>query len=284
MDRPGVVFDDQARIEPQRYIRALIDRIAVEGGYVFEDSPVIEILDDPVRVVCGAHVIRCRDVVLATDAPVLRQSRPAAAPVRQPPICRRPNRAVVARVPPGWLPDAFFRDTAAPSRQLRVQPGADSDLVVYGGADSRGASGLDSRLRFEHLADELRRVVPEADVLDGWSGLVSTPADGLPLIGYTAPHRFAMTGFDGNALTLGTLAGLMAWDALRGRRNPWQYLFDPARTGVRRGAWDYSKENADHAYYLVRDWVATAADQPTGGEAPNRSFQAAPVAALIGAS
>ena len=51
-------------------------------------------------------------------------------------------------------------------------------------------------------------------------------------------------------MTFGTLGG----DASRrtpscGRRNPWAELFDPGRAKIRRGLWDYIKENKDYPYY-----------------------------------
>ena len=49
---------------------------------------------------------------------------------------------------------------------------------------------------------------------------------------------------------------MMAHDCALGRRNPWRELFDPGRTKVRGGAWDYIKENVDYPYYLIRDRFA----------------------------
>ena len=57
-------------------------------------------------------------------------------------------------------------------------------------------------------------------------------------------------------MTFGTLAGVMARDAVLGRRNPWDELFDPARTKVKGGVWDYLKENIDYPYYMIRDRFA----------------------------
>ena len=67
------------------------------------------------------------------------------------------------------------------------------------------------------------------------------------------------TGYAGNGLTFGTLAGMMIGrrDCWR-RPNPWTDLFDPARKAARHGLWDYLKENADYPYYLIRDRFAGA--------------------------
>jgi Rieske Fe-S protein len=49
---------------------------------------------------------------------------------------------------------------------------------------------------------------------------------------------------------------MMAHDFVVGRKNPWRDLFDPARTKVLGGTWDYIKENIDYPYYLIRDRFA----------------------------
>ena len=59
-------------------------------------------------------------------------------------------------------------------------------------------------------------------------------------------------------MTFGTLAAIMIADAIGGRRNPWAELFDPGRTAIRRGLWEYLKENADYPYYMIRDRFAGA--------------------------
>jgi Rieske Fe-S protein len=67
-----------------------------------------------------------------------------------------------------------------------------------------------------------------------------------------ADHQYAATGFGGNGMTFGTLAGIMIADAIHGRQNPWVDLFDPGRAAIRRGLWDYIKENVDYPYYKAR--------------------------------
>jgi Rieske Fe-S protein len=85
-----------------------------------------------------------------------------------------------------------------------------------------------------------------------WSGQVIETPDGLPYIGAMTDHQYAATGFSGNGMTFGTLAGIMIADAIQGRQNPWADLFDPSRKAIRRGLWDYITENADYPYYMAR--------------------------------
>ena len=77
-------------------------------------------------------------------------------------------------------------------------------------------------------------MVPGISLTHRWSGQVIETPDGLPYIGRMADHQYAATGFGGNGLTFGTLAGMMVSDAILGRRNPWTELFDPGRAGDSR--------------------------------------------------
>jgi Rieske Fe-S protein len=125
--------------------------------------------------------------------------------------------------------------------------------VILGGADHRTGQVKDTKACYQQVEDQLRRLVPEVDVTDRWSCQVIETHDGLPYIGETAERQFVATGFAGNGMTFGTLAGMMACDAGMGRTNPWRDLFDPGRATVRTGAWDYVRENAAYPYYMIRD-------------------------------
>jgi Rieske Fe-S protein len=77
-------------------------------------------------------------------------------------------------------------------------------------------------------------------------------ADGLPFIGETSERQFVATGYAGNGLTFGTLAGLMAHDAALGIANPWRELFRPDRKAA--GALGtLLAENVDYPYHFIAD-------------------------------
>lgn len=102
----------------------------------------------------------------------------------------------------------------------------------------------------------MREIVPDIEIRHHWSGQVIDSPDGLPFIGETAPRQFVVTACSGNGMTFGTLGAMMARDAVLGRPNPWRELFGVDRPAVRRGLWDYIKENKDYPYYLIRDRFA----------------------------
>jgi Rieske Fe-S protein len=164
--------------------------------------------------------------------------------------------AVGGRVPSGILPEGLFWDTADPYRYIRIDRHEDHDYVIVGGEDHKTGQVEDTAACFKRLETSASRLVPGLEITHRWSGQVIETNDGLPFIGETSTHQFAATGYAGNGTTFGTLAAMMARDAVMGLKNPWSELFDVGRTKIKGGAWDYVKENVDYPFYLVRDRFA----------------------------
>ena len=141
---------------------------------------------------------------------------------------------VGGRVKKGRIPDALFWDTADPYHYLRLEPQRDHDVVIFGGEDHKTGQATDTRRASSGSNSTLASIVGDVAITHRWSGQVIETPDGLPYIGETAEHQFAGTGYAGNGMTFGTLAGMMAADRIMGRDNPWSALFDPAAKIHRR--------------------------------------------------
>ena len=234
VSRPAIRFERQARFEPLRYAHALVDLIVGDGSDVFESSPVGEIGgDDPLFVTVNDHTLRCQDVVIATHVPTVAQPALVRAAWSESALALFTSYVIAAEVPKEAAPDVLFWDTGDPYRYLRVVPGQSSDVLIFGGHDHRSDEHVDPEERYAELERDLGRVLPDTCVVNRWSGEVIISADGLPIIGCAAPHQFVATGFNGNGIALGTLAAMMATDALTGRRNSWCELFAADRPALR---------------------------------------------------
>ena len=154
--------------------------------------------------------------------------------------------------------DALWWDTSDPYHYLRVEPHRDFDVVIFGGEDHKTGQQDDTEACYRRLETHLSALLPQIDLTHRWSGQVIETPDGLPYIGRNADHQYAATGYAGNGLTFGTVAGMIISDAILGRANPWTELFDPSRKALTRGLWDYLKENVDYPYYMLRDRFAGA--------------------------
>jgi glycine/D-amino acid oxidase-like deaminating enzyme/nitrite reductase/ring-hydroxylating ferredoxin subunit len=255
---PGVRFNDQARFHPRKYLAGVARAIVDRGGMIFEHSAADEFRSRPLSITSNGHTLTCASVVLATHTPLVGTAGLAGATLFQTKLSLYTSYAVAGRVEKGLIPDALFWDTRDPYHYLRIEPHRDHDVVIFGGEDHKTGQASDTSACFERLERTLLSMIGSIEITHRWSGQVIETPDGLPYIGETADHQFAGTGYSGNGMTFGTLAGMMAADRTAGRTNPWADLFDPGRKKIRGGLWDYIKENKDYPYYLVRDRFAGA--------------------------
>jgi glycine/D-amino acid oxidase-like deaminating enzyme/nitrite reductase/ring-hydroxylating ferredoxin subunit len=258
---PGVRFANQARIHPRRYLGGLAKAIVGLGGRIHEHSEAEEFCDDPRRVKANGHAVRCEAVVIATHNPVVGFGNVAGSTVFQTKLALYTSYVVAGSVDRGVVPDALWWDTADPYNFLRIDPRHDRDVVILGGEDHKTGQEEDTAARYRRLEGDLRAIIPTVKLTHRWSGQVIETPDGLPYIGESSDHQYSGTGYAGNGLTFGTLAGIMISDEILGRANPWSELFDPGRKALARGLWDYIKENADYPYYLIRDRIGGAQAQ-----------------------
>ncbi|MCE9606123.1 MAG: FAD-dependent oxidoreductase [Planctomycetia bacterium] len=254
----GVRFANQAKFHPLKYLAGLVARIAGDGSYVFERAEVTEIKDEPLRLKCGERQVHCGKVVVATHVPLMGIAGLMQASFLQTKLALYSSYAIGARLPLDSLPEAMFWDISDPYYYLRVDRRDDHDYVIFGGEDHKTGQVRETADQYRKLEQLLRSILPRAEVTHRWSGQVIETSDAMPYIGEFAKGQYIATGFGGNGMTLGTLSAMMIRDSVLGRTNPWSELFDPHRTGLRGGTWDYLKENSDYPYYLIRDRIRGA--------------------------
>jgi glycine/D-amino acid oxidase-like deaminating enzyme/nitrite reductase/ring-hydroxylating ferredoxin subunit len=268
-NRPGVLFADQAKFHPLKYLAGLAGAIEGDGSKIFEQSEVSEVKDQPLAVVANGKTIDTNFVVIATHVPLMGKTNLVSAALFQTKIFPYTSYAIGAKVPKGLLPEACFWDISDPYYYLRVEQGKTKDYVIFGGEDHKTGQEPNTKLRFKRLAATLLKLIPQAEPDRQWSGQVIETNDGLPYIGNMG-GQFVATGFGGNGMTFGTLAGLMARDAALKIETPWQPLFSVSRKKIRGGIWNYLTENVDYPYYYLKDRLrgatATTTRQVKRGE------------------
>jgi glycine/D-amino acid oxidase-like deaminating enzyme/nitrite reductase/ring-hydroxylating ferredoxin subunit len=255
---PGVRFENQAKIHPRKYLLALL-RLLCAGKtcQVYESTEIEDIEGTPITATTtGGHRIHCEHVLVATHVPLQGKSGLLPATLLQSKLAPYSSYVVGGWVPRGTVPEALFWDTGDPYDYLRVDRRHDHDFVIFGGEDHKTGHVEETSQCFNRLERRLKQLLPEVSVTHHWSGQVIETNDGLPYIGEHAKRQFVATGFAGNGMTFGTLSAMMFADHVTGKANPWAELFDPGRTKIKGGLWDYIKENTDYPYYLVRDRFA----------------------------
>ncbi|MBC7366226.1 MAG: FAD-dependent oxidoreductase [Undibacterium sp.] len=255
---PGVKFRHQALFNPRKYLAALLEEIPGDGSYVFEDTWVDEFTDQPLVAKCGQHHVRGQYLVVATHDPITGIAPMSKALLLQTKLALYTSYVIGGKLPLGTLMPALFWNTADPYDYLRVERKEGHDYVIFGGEDHKTGQEQDTMMPYARLEERLKQLLPQIDIDHRWSGQVIETNDGLPFIGEIVERQFIATGFSGNGMTFGTLAAMMAVDALMGRENPWTEIFAVDRTKLLGGTWAYLKENMDYPFFMVRDRLAPA--------------------------
>lgn len=258
---PGIRFEGQARFRPQAYLQAMAAAVKSAGGAVHEHTAVEGIEGTPFEVRAGQHWVTAPRVVLATHTPLQGAAGSFGTLLSQLRIAMYTSYAVRAIVDKGRLPDALWWDTVDPYRYVRLDPGDAHDYLIVGGGDHKTGQQVDAAARYAELERVVQDLAPGATVDYRWSGQVVEPSDGLPFIGESAECQFSATGYAGNGMTFGTLAGMMAADWAVGTPNPFADVFSWQRTGLAGGGIAaVLSENVDYPARKVRDALVGAAD------------------------
>jgi glycine/D-amino acid oxidase-like deaminating enzyme/nitrite reductase/ring-hydroxylating ferredoxin subunit len=258
INQPAVRFDNQAKFHPRKYLIALLRLLcAGKGCQVYEQTNIDEIEGTPITATTSNGVrIHCEHVLIATHVPLQGKSALLPATVLQSKLAPYSSYVVGGWVARGTVPEGLYWDTGDPYDYLRIDRRHDHDFVIFGGEDHKTGQVEDTIACFSRLEERLKSLMPEIAITHRWSGQVIETNDGLPYIGETAERQYVATGFAGNGMTFGTLSAMLFADHVSGETNPWAELFDPGRTKIKGGLWDYLKENKDYPYYLIRDRFA----------------------------
>jgi glycine/D-amino acid oxidase-like deaminating enzyme/nitrite reductase/ring-hydroxylating ferredoxin subunit len=265
---PALRIPDQAQFHPLQYLAGLAQAIRRGGGRIFTHSHADQINGGPAAFVAvGAHEVRCKAVVVATNVPV---NNLVAVHTKQAPYL---TYVIAMRIPRGVVQPGLYQDTADPYHYVRLQEGLDGDpaheLLIVGGEDHKTGQADDEAQRPGRLEQWARARFPALGrVVFTWSGQVMESIDGLAFIGRNPmddDNVYLVTGDCGMGLTHGTIAGILLTDLIRGHENPWTQLYDPSRKSIRairRFTREALNMAAQYGDWLTAGDVAEVADIP----------------------
>ena len=252
--KSAVSYADQALFHPLEYLAGLARAVHGDGSVVCELAEVGQVIQDPRAVIVNGKTVACDDVIIATHVPLAGSTGLVRALLFQTKLYPYSSYVLGARIDDAAIAPGVYSDMSDPYYFLRVHEQSGAQYAIFGGNDHKTGQETDPDARFAALELALMDLIPSARIERRWSGQVIETADGLPFIGQTADHQFVATGYSGNGLTFGTLAGMMLRDAVVGLSNPWKKLFDPHRKASSMGAIATTiGENLDYPYYMIAD-------------------------------
>ncbi|MBK9176633.1 MAG: FAD-dependent oxidoreductase [Flavobacteriales bacterium] len=243
-------FAGQAQFHPARYLQGLAAVFKEAGGVLMEDCRVLEVdpKEEALEVTTERGTVRARHLVYATHIP------PGVSILH---FRNAPYRSYVlaARLRlEAELPAGLVYDMEDPYHYYRTEDVDGDRLLIAGGCDHKTGHEEDTEERFRELESHVRGLFSLEAVTHQWSSQYFEPADGLPYIGKLpmADDRiYVATGFNGNGMTLGTLASIVLTDLITKKGSPYEKVFDPARVSVVAGFSNFVKEAVDVVGHLV---------------------------------
>jgi glycine/D-amino acid oxidase-like deaminating enzyme/nitrite reductase/ring-hydroxylating ferredoxin subunit len=223
----AIRFDDQAQFNPTAYVRDLAASVPGDQSFLFERTRVLEIEPgDPCAVRTESGAVRARDVVLATNLPVITEGafHQKAAP--------RAHLVVAARIEPERAPGGMYLSIDPPTHSVRTAASDGGRILIVVGESFAPGHVQDTAAMYRTLRAFARDRFGVDDFVAQWANMDYDSQDRLPFIGRASPahdHLWVATGFCSWGITGGTVAGMVLADALAGRDNPWAGLFDARR-------------------------------------------------------
>jgi glycine/D-amino acid oxidase-like deaminating enzyme/nitrite reductase/ring-hydroxylating ferredoxin subunit len=229
---------NQAQIQPLDYARQLAQRIVGERCLIFENTPVTDIDEEAGLVRAAQGTVRCGDVLLATHTP-------AGVHVVQSQLDAVREYAVALRLDTEPPPAGIHWLIGEHGYSVRLYAHAGMHYLVVVGAGHPTGEQSDTGRHFDALEAYARDNFPVGSVDYRWSAQRYRSQDQLPYIGRNldSARTWIATGFSGDGLTWGTLAGMIVSDELLGRSNQWARLYSPGRLSTQKRPQGFEQES-----------------------------------------
>jgi glycine/D-amino acid oxidase-like deaminating enzyme/nitrite reductase/ring-hydroxylating ferredoxin subunit len=260
---PCLRFLNQGQFHPLKYLSGLAQAIQRDGGRIYSETHAERIEGGKPALVQTRRgpIIRCQDIVIATNSPV---NDLIAIHTKQ---AAYHTYVIGGVVPAGSVHEALYWDTEDPYHYVRLQRSPQNysggienslqQILIVGGEDHKSGQADDGEMRYHRLEQWARERFPVmGEVLFHWSGQVMEPMDGVAFIGRNPlddSNVFITTGDSGMGMTHGMIAGMLITDLILGKTNAWEEIYNPQRKTL-RALGEFAKENFNVALQYA-DWI-----------------------------
>lgn len=271
-------FAGQGQIHASQYLLGLAAAFEKAGGVIVQQCLVQGTSHhDPIVATTSQGEIRARKLVYATHQPPgVSIFNFRLAPYR--------SYAAAFTLKDEKYPTGLAYDMKDPYNYFRTQESDGVRYVIAGGFDHKTGHEDNTDHIFTELEAYQRTYFNVDQMAYRWSSQYYEPVDGLPYIGaYPGLEgTFVATGYSGNGITYGTVAGQLLSNLLMGQDSPYADLFSPARIKPVASFANFIKENADVASVFIGKRFSyekiTELAELAPGEAKTVKWEGTPIA------
>lgn len=249
----AIALDDQAQVDPLALVRAIRDELEALGGRVVEGVRVTGLSwRRPWSVATEAGPVRCEQVVLATQTPILDRTLDFAR------VQGERSYLLAFEADLEQVPSSMSLSLDEPTRSLRTAPAAapgEADLLLVGGNGHVVGERMSTRDQVEDLRHWAQEHLPVGRLRWAWSAQDYRAAGALPRVGAvpgTDEGLYVATGFNKWGMTNAPAAAHIIAGAITGAPPPYSGAFR-GNTSSPRGVLEAVAHNSRVGARLVGD-------------------------------
>jgi glycine/D-amino acid oxidase-like deaminating enzyme len=215
----------QAQLHIGKYLTGLAAAFEAAGGVILQHCVVSAVKEAAyISAATSQGEVKATTLVYATEIPDdahILQLR--CTPYR--------SYVMACRLNNDQYPDGMVYDMKNPYSYFHTEEIDGIQYLIAGGFDQTTGHEADNETFFTQQEAFLRTHFDIASIAYKGTSTCYNTEDGLPYIGLLPGHDaiYTGTGYSGNGLVSGTLAGQMIADAIVGKDNPYADLLRPAR-------------------------------------------------------
>jgi glycine/D-amino acid oxidase-like deaminating enzyme/nitrite reductase/ring-hydroxylating ferredoxin subunit len=246
----AALYKDQAQFHPLKYLNGLAKAFTQLGGVLVENAFVRNTTKESEIHIAETDQgeFRGYNLVYATHLPPgITIFDTECAPYR--------SYVLGVKLKNGDYPKNLVYDSKDPYHYLRTHSIDGEPYLILGGEDHKTGHG-DPEASFAALEAYARKYYYVESVDYRWSSQYYLSIDGMPFIGEMPASDsdvFVATGYNGNGMILGTIAGKIISDSIVGKQSPYKGVFNPSRIKPVAGFQEFVKENVDVLYRFFAD-------------------------------
>ena len=227
----AIKFENQAQFDPVKYVYGLTASIIKNGGEIYENSKVLETVEDSGRynVKTKEGMVRATHLVITTRYPIIKF--PGYYFVK---MYQSTSYAVLADTHTDLNFDGYYINTEMPVLSFRTVKQGDKNLLLAVGYDYKTGTEIIGN-PFEYLKARIKKMYPEAEILKTWTAEDCISLDKIPYIGDFSDimdNCYVATGFNKWGITSSNIAAKIITDKICGNKNEYEEIFKSSRLGI----------------------------------------------------
>ena len=227
----AIKFENQAQFDPVKYIYGLSKSIIKNGGEIYENSKVLETVEDDGRynIITKEGAVRAKHLVIATRYPIIRFPGYYFMKMYQ-----STSYAVLVDTHTDLKLDGYYINNETPVLSFRTVKSGDKNLLLAVGYDYKTGTEIVGN-PFEYLKARIKNMYPDAEVLKTWTAEDCISLDKIPYIGDFSDimdNCYVATGFNKWGITSSNIGAKIITDKILGNRNEYEDIFESSRLGI----------------------------------------------------